>query len=121
MQKFNGVRVFSATMHMDRAVLGEKVTEWLAAHPTYEIADMIVTQSSDHAFHCITITAWYLDPMVAQRKYPEGSGVVSGIVDGKTTTIVATREQEREILKATRPVSIGGRVVSSNAATRKRP
>ena len=68
--KFNGVKVFSATMVADRLVLGEKVTEWIAAHPTYEIADMIVTQSSDSQFHCIAITVWYLDPAIAGRTIP---------------------------------------------------
>lgn len=77
MTKFNGVKVFSATMHMDRAVLGEKVTEWLAAHETYEIADMVVTQSSDHEFHCIAITVWYLDPAAANRTMPAGTRRVS--------------------------------------------
>lgn len=68
--KFNGVKVFSATMVADRQVLGEKVTAWLAEHPTYDIADIIVTQSSDHAFHCIAITIWYLDPVAAARTFP---------------------------------------------------
>ena len=31
--KFNGVKVFSATMVADRDQLGEKVTAWIAAHP----------------------------------------------------------------------------------------
>lgn len=39
MGKFNGVKVFSATMVADRQVLGEKVTEWIRAHPACEIAD----------------------------------------------------------------------------------
>jgi hypothetical protein len=68
--KFNGVKVFSATMFQDRQVLGEKVTQWLADHPTYELADMVVTQSSDDQFHCVAITAWYTDPAVAVRALP---------------------------------------------------
>ena len=70
MNKFNGVKVFSATLMADRQVLGEKVTTWLAAHPTFDIADMIVTQSSDSAFHCLAITVWYLDPTAAARRLP---------------------------------------------------
>jgi len=31
--KFNGVRVFSATMVADREQLGEKVTAWMANNP----------------------------------------------------------------------------------------
>lgn len=67
---FNGVKVFSATMVHDRAVLGERVTEWLANHPTYEVAEMLVTQSSDQAFHCIAITVFYRDPDHVARILP---------------------------------------------------
>lgn len=69
--RFNGVKVFSATMVADRHVLGEKVTAWLAAHPTFEISDMLVTQSSDHAFHCIAITVFYTDPSATVRTIPQ--------------------------------------------------
>ena len=57
--RFNGVKVFSATMAPDRDHLGEKVTAWLKAHPNREIVDTIVTQSSDEAFHCLAITIFY--------------------------------------------------------------
>lgn len=67
---FNGVKVFSATMVADRQVLGEKVTEWLAAHHAYEISDIVVTQSSDEAFHCLAITIFYLDPEATKRTVP---------------------------------------------------
>lgn len=51
------VKVFSATMFADRAVIGERATEWLRGQlPTHEIAECIVTQSSDAQFHCITLT-----------------------------------------------------------------
>jgi hypothetical protein len=56
---FNGVKVFSATMAQERDQLGEKITQWLAAHPGVEIVDKIVTQSSDEAFHCLAITLFY--------------------------------------------------------------
>ncbi len=56
---FNGVKVFSATMYQQREVLGEKVTEWLKAHPKCKPVDVVVTQSSDEAFHCIAITVFY--------------------------------------------------------------
>jgi hypothetical protein len=51
--RFNGVKVFSATMFADRERLGDRVCEWIASHPTCRIADIVVTQSSDAAFHCI--------------------------------------------------------------------
>ena len=57
--KFNGVKVFSATMVADRDQLGEKVTAWIAAHPEKKVTDLIVTQSSDEASHCIAITVFY--------------------------------------------------------------
>lgn len=58
-QKFNGVKVFSATMMQDRHGLGEKVTAWMNAHPECKIVDTVVTQSSDEAFHCLAITLFY--------------------------------------------------------------
>jgi hypothetical protein len=57
--KFNGVKVFSATMVADRDQLGEKVTAWIAAHAERKVTDIVITQSSDEAFHCIAITVFY--------------------------------------------------------------
>lgn len=59
---FNGVKVFSATMVAERERLGEKITEWLKAHPQIDVRDMVVTQSSDEAFHCLAITVFYWEP-----------------------------------------------------------
>ena len=56
---FNGIKVFSATMFADRDQLGEKVTRWLTEHPQLQVTELIVTQSSDAAFHCLAITAFY--------------------------------------------------------------
>jgi hypothetical protein len=56
---FNGVKVFSATMVADRDQLGEKVTNWINANPARVVTDLVVTQSSDEAFHCIAITVFY--------------------------------------------------------------
>jgi hypothetical protein len=57
----NGVKVFSATVHVQRAVLGEQVTEWIAAHPAIHLIEIVVTQSSDYEYHCLTITVFYWD------------------------------------------------------------
>lgn len=57
--KFDGLKVFSATMAHQREHLGETVTAWMADHPAYKVTEVIVTQSSDSAFHCITITVFY--------------------------------------------------------------
>jgi hypothetical protein len=58
---FTGVKVFSATLARDRDDLGERVTEWLAANRSLVIVDVVVTQSSDQAFHCLAITLFYTD------------------------------------------------------------
>lgn len=57
--KFNGVKVFSATLAKDRDQLGEKITRWIEDHRNVRIVDRIVTQSSDNAFHCFTMTLFY--------------------------------------------------------------
>ena len=59
--KFNGVKVFSATMVADRDQLGEKVTAWIETHRECELSQIIVTQSSDAAFHCVTVAVFYLE------------------------------------------------------------
>ena len=56
---FNGVKVFSATMIADRERLGDKVTDWIAAHRDCELSQITITQSSDSSFHCIAITVFY--------------------------------------------------------------
>jgi hypothetical protein len=57
--KFNGVKVFSATMVADRDQLGEKVTDWMAKNQAKKVTDIVITQSSDEAFHCIAITVFF--------------------------------------------------------------
>jgi hypothetical protein len=54
MEKYDTVRVFSATKSSDRTYLGERITNWLSEY-TGEVVDKVVTQSSDHAFHCISV------------------------------------------------------------------
>ncbi len=51
--------VFSATMVADRDQLGEKVSDWMARNSQLKVTDIVVTQSSDEAFHCIAITVFY--------------------------------------------------------------
>jgi hypothetical protein len=65
--KFNGVKVFSATMVADRDQLGEKVTQWMATHPQCKPTDIVVTQSSDEAFHCLAITLFYWEDVPPRR------------------------------------------------------
>ena len=66
MAKFNGVKVFSATMAQERENLGEKLTVWVREHPQCNIVDTIVTQSSDEAFHCLAITVFFWEERPAK-------------------------------------------------------
>ena len=59
--RFDGVKIFTATLVNDREVLGDKVTAWLQEHKV-ELADIVVVQSSDAAFHCLSICVFYREP-----------------------------------------------------------
>ena len=75
MLAFNGVKVFSATMFQGRACLGERVTEWLAANPHLRVVDTVVHQSSDSAFHCLSITLFYDEqPRASDCRGVDGEG-----------------------------------------------
>lgn len=56
---FTGVKIFSATLFADRDSLGEKVSAWLARNPSAQVTEIIQTQSSDSAYHCLTLTVFY--------------------------------------------------------------
>ena len=56
---FNGVKVFSATMHRDREVLGENVTRWIEDHPHSQVVSIVMAQSSDASFHCVTCALFF--------------------------------------------------------------
>ena len=58
-EQFSGAKVFFATKARDRDTLGEKITEWIRANPANRIVSKHVTQSSDSAFHFITVTLFY--------------------------------------------------------------
>ena len=65
--RFNGVKVFSATMVADRDQLGEKVSAWMANNGQLKVTDIVVTQSSDEAFHCIAITVFFWEDVEKRR------------------------------------------------------
>jgi hypothetical protein len=65
--KFNGLKIFSATMVADREQLGEKVTAWISSHPNCKPVEFVVTQSSDEAFHCLAITLFYFDESAGRK------------------------------------------------------
>lgn len=50
----NRVKVFSATMAKEREGLGEVVTEWIKGYRG-TVEEVRTMQSSDEAFHCVTI------------------------------------------------------------------
>ena len=60
-RRLTGIKVFTATMHEQRAKLGETVTSWIASHPERTILDITIAQSSDSAFHCISFVISYTD------------------------------------------------------------
>lgn len=60
--RFTGVKVFSTTLARDRDQLSERITGWIRDRPGVEVVDRVVTQSSDKAFHCLTITLFYREP-----------------------------------------------------------
>lgn len=55
----SGCKVFTATRAREREELGEAVTRWLAAHPDVEAVRTDVMQSSDAAYHCLSIVCWF--------------------------------------------------------------
>ena len=57
---FTGVKVFSATLADERLRLGERVAAWIAMMPGIRVVDKVVLQSSDRAFHCLSITLFYV-------------------------------------------------------------
>ncbi len=64
--RFNGVKVFSATMAQERENLGEKVTGWIREHSNCQLVDTIVPQSSDEAFHCLALTVFHWEDKPAK-------------------------------------------------------
>ena len=42
-------------MARERERLGERVSDWLAANPQLEVLQTIVSQSSDSAYHCLSL------------------------------------------------------------------
>ena len=57
--RIDGCKVFSSTKFSERELLGESVTQWLRNHPNIRIVDKMVRQSSDEAFHCISIVLFF--------------------------------------------------------------
>ena len=60
--QYNGVKIFSASKAEERELLGERVTSWLSEHSHLEVRKIQTLQSSDKAFHCISVVVFYEDP-----------------------------------------------------------
>lgn len=69
---FSGVKVFCATMVAQRTALGDVVTRWLEdarkSRPGFQVVDIEVRQSSDEAFHCITIVVFFNEDLGSKEK-----------------------------------------------------
>jgi hypothetical protein len=72
MNAFSGVKTFCATLWAQRQSLGEQATRWLedarARRPGFQIVDVVVTQSSDKAYHCLTISIFFNEDRAAAKK-----------------------------------------------------
>ena len=64
-QKVNGAKIFSATKFRDREAMSDVITRWLRENSDVEIVERVVRQSSDNAFHCLSIIFFYHDPKAA--------------------------------------------------------
>jgi hypothetical protein len=70
MSAFNGVKVFAATMVQQRAAIGDQVERWLEAmrqRPSFEMVDIVISQSSDDAFHCFSIVLFFRECLSAPK------------------------------------------------------
>lgn len=57
---FSGVKVFTASTFQGRGQLDANITAWLSERrETVEVVDIVVRQSSDRAFHCITFVIFF--------------------------------------------------------------
>lgn len=75
--RINGVKVFSATMALDRARLGETITEWIVRHPNLSIVDVVQTQSSDESFHCVAITVFFHETAQTRERHQDRVAIPS--------------------------------------------
>ena len=59
MEQFTGVKIFSATKAREREEISDRITDWIQANRNVEVVDKAVRQSSDNAFHCLTVVLYY--------------------------------------------------------------
>ena len=58
---YNAIKIFSATKQAEREGLGDRTTKWLRESEIVPL-DIRVFQSSDAAYHCLTVVVFYKDP-----------------------------------------------------------
>ena len=56
---FTGLKIFSATKAREREEISDRITDWIDANRNLEIVGQEVKQSSDNAFHCLTVVLFY--------------------------------------------------------------
>ena len=56
---YEGIKVVSVTTPTRRAQLGDELTAWLQAHPNRAPVHVMVRQSSDTRYHCISILVFW--------------------------------------------------------------
>lgn len=59
-RRYSFVKVFSATKSKARSSLGDRITEWIRANNNFRVIDVIVTQSSDRRYHCLSIVLFFV-------------------------------------------------------------
>lgn len=65
MGQIDGVKTFSATRAVDRERLGQEVEAWSRMNQHLEVVDVRTLQSSDKAYHCLSIVVlWKRKPSV---------------------------------------------------------
>lgn len=77
MEPFDYVKIFRASMKREQDTMDADINKWLLALSKAggEVVDMIVKQSSDSEYHCITIVFTYVvgdgaaGPVSAEASY----------------------------------------------------
>jgi len=72
-QPFDGVEIWSMTKPTERQQLGRHITSWLCANKHCSVVDVQISQSSDNAYHCVTVFLFWVkisQPFVEQHRTP---------------------------------------------------
>ena len=100
MTQFSAVKIFSTTLARDREVMGERITEWLREHPELTPVDTEVTQSSDHEFHCLTVTLFLQGDVTKQLGAPPGARTAGRPTSTPRVVVPTSRGSPDEALRS---------------------